>query len=708
MAALCAVWLVATLGAGFASAQPAQPVPSGALPQGFPSDLRRFVDGTEEFRSGRWFTGACADRGGDVGAYINEVMAVEDRLIYWAATPEKREELVGGEIEPGSEPPAQSLPRVFPAGDTAFALPSACADDLKQWTQPAENAWGFTWAATPDQTSLQAMRRSVGVEDFASVPFAAWTDPCAEHGMYCNHAFFVECNRADLPPDDQQRCLDWNRAVGRLFVGTAKWIDLNTTLGDRLRESVFGDVVAAGAAVVEAFAWLWDVAVATVRFIDDPQSVIDDWANSSKDSAVDLTVRVLDGLSATGRFDPGAGWFQRWYALSAGIGVMVMGLMTLLALWRAAAKGQTVKTIAGDLFAYLPVGLVLMLFAPMLATWLLDAANAATDAIVAASGPEQGVMVNNLQEFTSDLTDKTLAGGVLVGLLLFLLLIVAVLSVFFGLLVHQVALPCLAIAAGIGFGMWVHPQWRRKALRPVLVFLAVVISKPLLFLLLATLSGLMNAALTNTAGQEQLSTLSQLCLVIVAFLVVGLAPWSLLKYAPLLPSRADAAGFGQSGSLMAGAVSGAGSAMAWRGSSGRGLGHAGATAGRSSGSDGGGESRTSTSDPGWRTAGSGDGRSATESQLGNRLAANTNTTTSTNTAAAGRNGRAEGGNRGARTLKTIAQGGKAAVGTTAKAALAGGMIAAPIAAQAAGGALNKARSVAESAPGEAETEPEAK
>ncbi|WP_146251434.1 hypothetical protein [Nocardia tenerifensis] len=686
--------MFATLGSGLASAHPAQPVPAGALPQGFPFDLRQFVDRTEEFRSGPWFSGACSGRGGDIGAYVNAVMAVEGRLIYWAVTPEKRKELVGGEVGTGTEPPPQSLPRVFPAGDSSFAMPSACADDLKQWARPAENAWGFNWAKTPDQNSLQAMRKSVGAEEFAIVPFEAWTDPCSVNGMYCNHGFFVECDRPELPHIDQETCLDWNRAVGRLFVGTAHWIDRNTSFGDRLRGSVFGEVIAAGAAVVEAFSWLWHTAAAVVRFIDDPQSVIDDWANSSKDSAVDLTARVLEGLSQTGRFDPEAEWFHRWYALSTGLGVMVMGLMTLLAIWRTAAKGQTIKSITADLGAYLPAGIVLMLFAPALAAWVMAAANAVTESVVAASGPEQGAMVNNLQQFTSDLTDKSLAGGVLVGLLLFLLLIVAVLSVFFGLLVHQVALPCLAIGAGIGFGMWVHPQWRRKALRPVLVFLAVVVSKPLLFLLLGTVSGLMNAALTNTGGPEKLSTLSQLCLVIVAFAVVGLAPWSLLRYAPLLPSRPDATGFGQSGSMMAGAASGAGAAMSWHARSGRGLGRNAASSRGGSG----GESQSKTGDPGWRTAGSSDGRSATEAQLGNRLAANTN---------------AQGANQGSgsrtgRALQSMAQVGKSVGGLGVKSALAGGMIAAPIAAQAAGGALNKARSVAESAPGEAESEPEAK
>ncbi|MGX1778381.1 hypothetical protein ACWIGW_40180 [Nocardia brasiliensis] len=696
--ALCVLAATAIAGVATAAAQPAeQPPTAKSLPSGFPADLRKFVGGSDEFRNAAWFSGECAPRGGDIGRYLNEAMNVEDRLLFWSASADQKKSLLGGanagsnvarETDPAVEPPKDLLPRVFPAGDANFHMPTpVCADDVKRWATPAWNAWGLDWASTPDQQSMREIVKSSG-EDFSAVPGLAWTDPCAAHQSFCTHAFFADCTHADTLTGDLVRCLEWNRAVGRLFVGTAQWLDRNTSFGDRFGKAMFGAAgQSAGGAFTKAFSWLWDATSKVARFVADPQSVIDDWANSSKDSASELSARVLDGLAATGGFDPGAAWFLRWYALSTGIGVMVMGLMTLMALWRAASRGETIKTIAGDLLGYMPAGLVLMLFAPMIAAMLVEASSLAAEAIARTAGPDMGEMIGHLKQFTGELTATDLAGGVLVGLLLFLLLIVCALSVFAGLLMHQVALPCLAVAAGIGFGMWVHPQWRKKALRPVLVFIAIVASKPLLFLLLATLTGVIDAGLTNSAGQEKLGTLSQLCLVVVAFAVAGLAPWSLLRYAPLLPSRSDAAGFGQSTSLMAGAVGGAGTAMWWssRGVGGRSSAMRAPSPGDalSTGPSGG------NGDPRWRTADSSDGRSATESRFGQTLTRNADSARGT--------WRQHGVGDAARTATSMGK-------RMGSGALSAGMIAAPIAAQAASGALSKARSVAEAAPGEADSE----
>ncbi|MFJ4649691.1 hypothetical protein ACIP5Y_00290 [Nocardia sp. NPDC088792] len=696
-----AILTVLTHSMAIAAADPdtTTPVTAGSLPDGFPTDLRQFVANTDEFKAA-WFSGACANRGGDVGAYVNAVMPVEDRLLYWTADDKQKAQLLGGDpgaaggqseaqtlISQHAEPPKDLLPRVFPAGDPTYRMPApTCADDLKRWTTSAFTVWGFSWATHPDDQSMTAIRTQLGGQ---KVPEQVWTDPCGVGFSYCSHAFFVDCARSDPATGDQIRCLEWNRAVGKLFGGTANWIEKNTSLSDRIEKVVdtaVGSQYAGGAAVASGFGWLWKAGAATVRFVDNPESVIDDWANSSKDSAVALSSKVLDGLAGVGKFDPNADWFLHWYAMSTGIGVIVMGAMTLLALWRAASKGETLKTISADLFGYMPAGVLLMLFAPMFATLLVSLANDASDAITKATGPDMGHMITNLQTFTGKLTAHDLAGGPLVGLLLFLLLIAGALAVFFGLLMHQVALPMLAVASGIGFGMWVHPSWRRKALRPVLLFIAIVFSKPLLFLLLATMTGLLNSALTqDDPGQQQLGTLGQLCLVVVAFLVVGLAPWSLLRYAPLLPSRSDAAGFGQSGSLMAGAVGGAGTAMWWTGR--RNPAH-GTTGGQHAGGSSGGGGRAGvTGGSGSAAAPSGgggnSGGSSTAAQFSGTLSANAGSTSHRGRAAA---------------RKSVGGLGSAARGLGKVA-----MVASPIAAQAASGALNKARSTAEAAPGEAES-----
>ncbi len=714
LARLLAVFAVVMLCAGPVTTTAfADPITSGAtaqggdLPHGFPADLRQFVAGTEEFKAAPWFSGSCAKRGGDVGAYIDAVMAVEDRLLYWTSTDDQKLQILHGQlpdtvaaqiVAQGTEPPKEALPRIFPAGDRTFSVPSpACAEDLKRWGRtPAWNAWGFDWSATPDAQSMHAIAAAT-THAFAMVPAAAWTDPCSVNGSYCAHAFFADCDHADPATGDQIRCQQWNVAVGNLFVGTADWIDRHATFSDQAStdiKRVFGD--SAGGAIVKGFAWVAQKTAGAVRFVNDPESTIDDWANASKASAVDVSTRVLDGLAVTGRFDPAAPWFLHWYALSCGIGIMVMGVMTLLALWRAGAQKESLKALGADLYGYLPAGVILMMFAPMIAGMLVQVANTASESVTATVGPDMGEMITNLKKFIGEMTAGSLVGGVLVGLLLFLLLIVGALAVFFGLLMHQVALPCLAVASGIGFGMWVHPTWRKKALRPVLLFVAIVFSKPLLFLLLAVITGAINAQLTDTgAGSDHLSVLARLCMVVTSFLVAGMAPWALLRYAPLLPSRSDAAGFGQSGSMLAGAAGGMGSAMMLNRGMGMRRGYArtdrtpggtGGTAGSSGGSAG---ASGGTGDPKWRTGGRADGKSDTEAGLAQTL-----------TRSAGRE-------NPSMVRRGTGKTGRAVTGTTRRvgaAAMAAGGVAIPIATQAASGALNKARSTAEAAPGEAEVE----
>ncbi|MFD4406643.1 hypothetical protein ACFWPH_28170 [Nocardia sp. NPDC058499] len=708
LAALCCGLCTGTV-AHAAPTDPSNNAPArtSMLPSGFPDELKQFIGGSDEFRAGPWFTGACSDRGGDLGTYINAVFAVEDQLLYWTADDEQKTAMLRGAmlgapgtaldaeaqaaqiVEQGQKPPEQFLPRVFPKGDAAYSMRTPyCADDLKRWATPSWNTWGLEWAATPDRQSMNDIRNAAG---FDTVPEQAWTDPCGGEveEIYCNRAFFVDCEQADPSPDDLRRCIAWNRSVAQLFIGTAQWIDANTSFSDRL-DAAFGVAFAAGAAYVNAFAWVWGTAVPTVvAFVADPQSVIDDWAISSKEGAVQLSTEVLTGLSGVGGFDPAAPWFLRWYAMSTGLGIVVMALMTILALWRASAKGETVKSIAGDLLGYAPAGVVMMLFAPLLAQMLVELSNALSESITRASGPDMGEMVNNLTTFTGELTAPGLPGGAIVGLFLFLLLIAGALGVFFGLLMHANALPILAVAAGIGFGMWVHPKWRPKALRPVLVFIGIVFSKPLLFFLLAVQTGVINAELTGEAATEgDTGTLGKLCMIVVSFLVVGLAPWSLVKYAPLLPTRADASGFGaHSGSLMAGALGGVASSHMWYrfGGGQRDRGDRkdrGGTGGTARGGTGGGGG-----DPGpaWRTAGRGDGRSGTEARFGDMLQ------------------RRSGGAGGGGAAKSAGSGGKkAALGKALRVGGTAASLAIPAAAQASAAALNKARSAAEATPGEAE------
>ncbi|OZF36965.1 hypothetical protein CH296_05165 [Rhodococcus sp. 14-2496-1d] len=680
--------------------------PASRLPAHFPDDLKKFIGGTEEFRSGPWFTGNCADHGGDLGTYISQALTNENRLLYWTASDENKAAMLGGAsavgsdpqaqatataeitrqaVADGTEPPADALPTVFPAGDTSFHPPTGtCAEDLARWGNKEWGTWGFAWAQSPDADSLTAIKALPGAD---KVPDAAWSDPCSQGSgdQYCMHAFFVDCSKAERA--DASRCQDWNLSIGRLFAGTANWIDKNTSFTERL-EDTLGKVIAAtpqyklGKAYLQAFSWISGAANDVVDFVTDPTTVIDDWVNATKSGALSLTDAVLRGLTSTGDFDPTQQWFVTYYAGSTGLGIMVMSLAVLLAIMRSRHKGSPSELVA-NVFGYMPAGVVMMLFSLALAQLLIEFATVLTEGIASFSGSTITEMVENIYATMGTLNKDTVVGGSIVGLVFFGILLLGAMSVYLGLLMHQIGLPLTACVAGIGYGMWVHPTWRTKALRPLFTFVGIVLSKPMLFLLIAiVLAGANNALLSGSGGSGDLTSLGALVLVGASMVVVGLAPWAMLKWAPILPTKADSEGFGGGGGSVAGGViGGVGSSALFRS--------------RSGGGGGGGSTVTP------RSTRSGDG---VDKATRSAHSAPANNSTPGHTTAAAHSGADKGG---ASTPKRSTMGmagrlgGKLATGSAATVASAGAA-AVPIAAQSAAAAMNKAKSSAESAPSEAE------
>jgi hypothetical protein len=693
-----------------ASAQPASTPEPGAvtgqqpaskLPAHFPDDLKKFIGGTDEFRSGPWFSGECQEQGGDLGLYVSEALSNENRLLYWTAPDQDKVDMISGTtlsagteeaaigtvdsaqqaVDDGREPPEDALPTVFPAGDSSFHPPvGTCASDLARWGTKEWSTWGFAWTQSPDADSLAAIKELPGAD---KVPDAAWSDPCAEGAgdQFCMHAFYVDCSKANSERDIRQ-CQDWNLSIGRLFTGTANWMDQNTGVLDRIT-STLGNVVEStpafrlGKAYTQAFSWVAGTAGDVVDFVTDPATVIDDWANSTKSGALSLTDAVLRGLTTTGDFDPTQPWFLTWYAASTGLGIMVMSAAVLLAITRSRQKSSPAELVA-NLFGYMPAGVVMMLFSLTGAQILIELAQVLSDGITSASGSSVTELIDNIYTSMSAMNSDTVVGGSLVGLIFFGLLLLGALSVYLGLLLHQIGLPLAACIAGLGYGMWVHPTWRVKALRPVLTFVGIVLSKPLLFLLIAiVIAGANNALLTGGGGSGDLTSLGSLALVGASMVIVGLAPWAMLKWAPILPTRADSEGFGGGGGSVAGGViGGVGSSALFRGRS------------------GGGKAGVGGSQPVPRSTPSGPGSQAATAGGQHH---------SPQSAHSSSEGHASKGAGGSRSGVGMAGrlGGKLAKGSVATVATAGAA-AVPIAAQSASAAMNKTKSSAESAASEPE------
>ena len=591
LAVLMVVLSGGVLGAGTAAAEPAPAPPApnaNKLPQGMPNELKPVIAGTDEFKS-RWFTGACAGKGGDFGGYLAAMFPVEPELLFWSKSEKDRDGYImlqytadkfTGDLDPKFADAGEAIRRIKagqfrPTADNGYLFPGypttrrseypggggpVCAADLQRWTQKSVSAWGFKWAEQPDAESKRRMTTGASDEVKGRIdqPCKGSDNPDAVN--YCMHAYFVNCDQSS-DAADKAKCMEWNIGVGRLFAGTDNWIDQNTNFAARARDVLSGIgknlLTLAGGPALEGWKWLWQQSVGPLKdFFDNARELPEKWANYFKKSAVDMTRSVLPGLASVGEFDLTQRWFLKWYAMSVGLGLGVMCVMFLLATVRAAKSGGG-GALLRDTMGYLPTAIALMLYTPMIA-WMLQAlAHGFTTAIVGLMGTDMDSVVSNVSSMLGAMTNQTMVGGVLAAIVGFGFLLIGVFALFLGLLMHQVGIPLACVAAAIGYGMFVHPTWRRKALRVPLMLMSLLLSTPLLFLALAVVLQIVNSAAEDSTGggDERVKSLGALALCALAFFVVGLAPFSLLKWSPLLPNQEDADRMGDSGAG-AGAVAG--------------------------------------------------------------------------------------------------------------------------------------------------------
>uniref|UniRef100_UPI00082D73C1 hypothetical protein n=1 Tax=Aldersonia kunmingensis TaxID=408066 RepID=UPI00082D73C1 len=463
-------------------------------------------------------------------------------------------------------PPHEQMPTVFPGDDATFAPPAGvyCAQDMTAWgSESATNAWGFDWARTADDASKKQWAQLPNADD---VPNGAWADPCGTPDLpsvYCLHAYFADCDQVQSNQPRQNACLGWNAIIGKLSVGTAHWLAAQRSVWDRvsgvLSDAAVAPVVAFGKPAVMAWSGLYNIAAPIAKiaaFVANPADAIDDLANKLHEGAVGLSGAVLSQLATTGQFDPSWSWFLTKYAQSAALGIVLMAFMCIHTVVRAARRG-TPGELAASIGAYLPLALAAQAFAPAVASLLIIGANALASDVAKAAGTDLADMSTGVYSL-GNITVNAVPGGSIVGVFIFLFLLIGAAAVWVGQQLHAIGLPIVGVVVAISFGLWVSPKYRHKAIRPILVFLSIVFSKILLFVLLGVIFALSAAKLRSGDTLNPLGAVERVAFVALAMMVAGLAPWALLKWVPFLPTASDSADFGSGPPISAAVIGGAG------------------------------------------------------------------------------------------------------------------------------------------------------
>lgn len=302
--------------------------------------------------------------------------------------------------------------------------------------------------------------------------------------------------------------------------------------------------------------------IEVAKFVANPTGGIDDLANATKESTASATQAIFERMTETTSVDLGASWWQAEYARAAGLGLVVM---TVLLLWmlKDVAQGKIdPDELATSLFAMAPVGVILMMVSPSIGAAIAMFSDALTKGIATYTSDGIGTFTSTSVTVLWTITADLLPGGQLLGILLFGLMLFGAIATLVGFIVQGFAMYAAAVALGIAWGMMIHPAWRQKTRKLIAFWLATALMKPALMLILGVAFAFLNAQAFNVtdgfgAFTALLTTGMILCL-------VGLSPWVLLKYIPLLPSGNEysQAPSGTTSNAMAGAAAGAMSSWA--------------------------------------------------------------------------------------------------------------------------------------------------
>lgn len=293
-----------------------------------------------------------------------------------------------------------------------------------------------------------------------------------------------------------------------------------------------------------------------VKFITNPALVVDEYANSLKTDSVNSLGTVLNSLSVATDFDPGAPAFRQVWAAGAGLGLIVLTIMVILAL-RSSGKGETDgQSTMSSIVIWAPIGVLAMVFGPPLGVIIMGWLAPINEALITwGSGPANSVI--QLASAFAAYPSSNIFGPWL-GMFLWGGLLAGTWAVVFLLVLWKASLYLVGVGIAVALGMFAHPKWRPRALKLLGTFAGIILSKTALLFLLGAglfLTGL--AQSTGSGPQAELTNIVNLAVVGFILIMVTFFPVLLLKYLPLTPAGAPGTGGSSSGvgaAVMAGSA----------------------------------------------------------------------------------------------------------------------------------------------------------
>lgn len=300
--------------------------------------------------------------------------------------------------------------------------------------------------------------------------------------------------------------------------------------------------------------------VDTVAFVANAKDGFEKFANTVKAEGVKSTNEVLNNLLKVSVFEIDDRFRATW-AVFAGIGILVMGLV-YFKLWKDVANEEIdMDSARTSLLWYGPLSMVLVLFGPPIGYVINGWMSGLTEGITfwtSSRVTDFGVAISRFASYES-----SGAFGPLAAVLLFGLLFIAAWAMLGLLALQPLALYLLGLGIAIMVGFVIHPKYRERVGKVGALWLGISLSKPLLLLLMGAVFSYIASrpAFVGEGVDDGMVNATSVFLAAAAMCVLAFALPMLYKYVPILPSSSSSLGEGRQSIAGPAMVAGAGAAI---------------------------------------------------------------------------------------------------------------------------------------------------
>lgn len=265
-------------------------------------------------------------------------------------------------------------------------------------------------------------------------------------------------------------------------------------------------------------------------FASDPLGSI---AQTIQDANLGLTKVLLPWMIDATRPDLTLSWFLQSYAVAFAIAMVLLAIVLMHQFYRAGKSPMGGIELGQSLMQYLPTFLLGAAFGPIVGRVIVDWLGALTDSLISwgVAGGTEGV-VRELSDLITAQSPDQILGGVFMAIIISVGFFFGLMVVFVVLLFQLVTLYFVGAAFPIMWMFIVDPERRETGFQVVKLWILLLAGHPLVFFFMGMTFKFAGAAIGGEVGDNKpLAGFVESCVLIIALVMVSIAPFKLVKFA---------------------------------------------------------------------------------------------------------------------------------------------------------------------------------